>query len=800
MKTIKFNWMFFLASTMLVFCSACSNGTEEVPVVNKTEVSRTAITVEKTIELTEPGTLQVKLEEAMGDEDVSTLQKLTLSGPFTGTDVQYWKTMLGNLIELDLADAVPTYVEEHNTYKDPNDNDMYLYDNRFGGHMFSFMTKLEKIVFPVTLEYVGHETCHGCSSLIEVVLSDNIENMSHSIFEDCRSLIYVSLPPKITYINSSFFRNCSSLESIEIPEGVVEINWQAFYGCKSLKGIVIPNTVERIYDSAFRGCNLISVHIPSSVTTLEGWVFAENPNLKEVKLLANISNVPYYCFYNCPSLAKVELNPIITKVDAAAFEGCTALKDFTPFKNIKEIYGSAFYKTSLESVDLSNVAILEGGFGQIKQLKSVVLPDTITKMGYGIFEGCEGLEKITLPSSLESISERAFAGTSLKELVIPSKVKMIDNQAFRETKLVNITIPASVKSIGYESFWNIQTLKKVTLNEGLEIIGERALGGNLVTEFNIPSTVTEIGEQAFRGTKIKVLTIPATVTKVGGSLIDDCSDLTALVWNTTAELRDTWGVDRNCYLYLADGSTPCGPNWKNIIIDGVAESVVLCEGGWREDSNRSFNIPIAFKAKKITLERDFGGWTVPGQSSGWETIVLPFTPTKIENETKGIIAPFNSDVKNAKPFWLRSLTAEGFKDVTTFIPNVPYIIALPNHNSYLEEYRLTGKIFFSAENVDIAATPDVLEASVGPDYSLQPTYDYVQAAPQVYALNVNYGIDGYHNGGVFARSSSDVYAFEAYVVPNGRSARSVFEMGTRSSATRTPYTPNKTGIPQIGDM
>ena len=259
-------------------------------------------------------------------------------------------------------------------------------------------------------------------------------------------------------------------------------------------------------------------------------------------------------------------------------------------------------------------------------------------------------------------------------------------------------------------------------------------------------------------------------------------------------------MDYGCYLFLADANTPYGPNWRNIIIDGVAESITLCEGGYREDSGRSYSIPLGFKAKKIMLERDFGGWTPMGGCAGWETIVLPFTPTKIEHQTKGVIAPFNSEVKGAKPFWLRSLTSEGFVDVTTFAPNVPYIIALPNNDAYMEEYRLTGKIFFSAENVDLPATPETLSASEGPSYSLQPTYHFVESGPQIYALNVTYWINGYDYGSVFARSSSNVYAFEAYVVPNGRSSRSLFEMSTRSSATRTPYTPNKTGIPQIGDM
>ena len=156
---------------------------------------------------------------------------MTLSGPFAGTDVQYWKTALANLIEFDLADAVPTYVEELNTYKDPNGNDMNIWDKHLGGHTFSYMTKLEKIIFPTCVEYISHESCEGCSSLIEAVLPENINEMSHSLFENCVSLKYVTIPLKVTYISSTTFKNCSSLETITIPTGIIEIGWQAFKGC-----------------------------------------------------------------------------------------------------------------------------------------------------------------------------------------------------------------------------------------------------------------------------------------------------------------------------------------------------------------------------------------------------------------------------------------------------------------------------------------------------------------------------------------------------------------------------------------
>ena len=54
----------------------------------------------------------------------------------------------------------------------------------------------------------------------------------------------------------------------------------------------------------------------------------------------------------------------------------------------------------------------------------------------------------------------------------------------------------------------------------------------------------------------------------------------------------------------------------------------------------------------------------------------------------------------------------------------------------------------------------------------------------------------------FKKNESVVYEFGAYVTPlgGGRSSRTLFELDTRSKETRAAWIPNKTGIPQIGDM
>ena len=634
MKTMKNNLKYILMGILCMGIAACTNDSSDEPnPVLKDEISRSTITIERTVTLTTPGTLQEELEKVI--DDVSTLQKLTFSGPYNGIDVEYWKTNLINLIEFDLKDAEPTYTENDIEIYDDWGNTFRQGDDEVMGYSFANMVKLEKLVFPINISYIPFRACDGCVSLT----------------------------------------------SVDIPESVSRIEYQAF-----------------------GGCGFTSFTVSSNLTDLQDNIFINNQNLENVTIEANIDKIPY-----------------------------------------------------------------------------------------AMFDACSKLKNIELPSSVVELGGHALSRCGFTEF----------------------TIPSTIKIIGSEAFDRCESLTKVTLNEGLESIGYCAFRGVPITEINIPSTVTELAYGAFESTQLREITIPETVTSVGGTLFNYCHALSAIIWNSPAEVADVFDLNPNCYLYLDNDKISVGPNWKNIVVkigdEYIAESITLCEGGQRENANMSYSVPKEFTAKKITYERYYDNWwtiwTYPGECSGWQTIVLPFTPTKIECEDKGEIAPFNSGIEGAKPFWLRELTAEGWKDRTTMEPNKAYIIAMPNHDSYMEEYRLYGKITFSAEDVELEATIDettqteiVYPASVGPEYDLQPTYQFVGHGPLVYALNTNYGIDGHQYGSVFARSSSDVYAFEAYVYPGGRLARSAFGIDTSSSNTRSAKEKNTTGIPQIGDM
>lgn len=87
-------------------------------------------------------------------------------------------------------------------------------------------------------------------------------------------------------------------------------------------------------------------------------------------------------------------------------------------------------------------------------ITSVTFHDGITKIGEGVFSGCESLSDVKLPSRMTSLSVRMFEGcTSLAEIELPEFLGYIQYRAFADCKsLSTINLPDRLISIGMEAF------------------------------------------------------------------------------------------------------------------------------------------------------------------------------------------------------------------------------------------------------------------------------------------------------------------------------------------------------------
>ena len=114
--------------------------------------------------------------------------------------------------------------------------------------------------FPSTLRYIGEE----------VFSSDAMQNFCID-----------NLPVELKHIGGLSINGSRFGIEINVPSGTETIYEQAFYRAE-LEDVVLPKGVERIEREAFRYSTICSINIPSTVTYIGPYAFADCPNLTTI--------------------------------------------------------------------------------------------------------------------------------------------------------------------------------------------------------------------------------------------------------------------------------------------------------------------------------------------------------------------------------------------------------------------------------------------------------------------------------------------------------------------------------------
>ena len=197
-------------------------------------------------------------------------------------------------------------------------------------------------------------------------------------------------------------------------------------------------------------------------------------------------------------------------------------------------------------------------------VEKVVIPETInadgsvftvTSISEEAFAGCNFLSSITIPKTIESISESAFAtGSSnisvyISDLAAWCKINFENEYAnplarygsklYVDGVLVtDLKIPDGITEIKPYSFYGLDSMTSLTLPNNVTTIGDSAFSGcSGLTSLSIPNSVTTIGNGAFSYCSgLTSLAIPNNVTTIGGSAYYGCSGLTSLTLSSSVTM------------------------------------------------------------------------------------------------------------------------------------------------------------------------------------------------------------------------------------------------------------------------
>ena len=145
------------------------------------------------------------------------------------------------------------------------------------------------------------------------------------------------------------------------------------------------------------------------------------------------------------------------------------------------------------------------------KVTSVVIPNSVTGIGYKAFTDCKFLTSVTGGNNILSIGDEAFSGcNSLTSANILSSVKQIGSLAFGGCRsLTSVTIGNDIYRIGYGAFWNCYNLTFAVVGEGVKFIDSYAFAGCTgLTDFYCSATsVPSTDALAFSGTEVGNVTL-----------------------------------------------------------------------------------------------------------------------------------------------------------------------------------------------------------------------------------------------------------------------------------------------------
>ena len=319
----------------------------------------------------------------------------------------------------------------------------------------------EGFVLPATIKTIGENAFRG-SCLMHIIGGDGVETIGDYAFANCPFLENVPNISSVKSIGDYAFSGCSmnlgGSNGILLFGEIEHIGDYAFSYCNSTKLIYLPDTLTSVGEHAFEYST--AVILCEATSKPAGW---SNNFLGD-----ELETYTYTVMWNCNmdyGANTVEADGLYyTIIELNNHEKVAILNEYR-FQTSDVVVPSTINGATV-------IMVRDGVFSGIL-VRSVTLPDTVTKIGAFLFSWCEELEYVDLggvialekgtfdhanilstivwSENLTTIKSYAFQGYCARdELILPDTITTIEPYAFYSANtdvLGGVFIPSSVTSI-----------------------------------------------------------------------------------------------------------------------------------------------------------------------------------------------------------------------------------------------------------------------------------------------------------------------------------------------------------------
>ena len=231
------------------------------------------------------------------------------------------------------------------------------------GNEAFYRSKCDKITLPATLTSIAGNAFFYCT------MKEFVVDAASTAYTALDGILYTKdMSAILSFPNSKDFGN------YQLPETVTSIGDYAFCSVW-LTQFDIPEQITSIGEGAFMDTRLRSFEIPATVKNIGSAVLQNCRSLKTVSFPEGMTVLPDHILASSYMLEKVDLPSTLTRIGTYAFSGTFIYS-----------YGSL--------------------------VQEIVIPDNVTTIESGAFDGCRGLKTVTLNKNLQTIDLFAFTRCS----------------------------------------------------------------------------------------------------------------------------------------------------------------------------------------------------------------------------------------------------------------------------------------------------------------------------------------------------------------------------------------------------
>lgn len=281
--------------------------------------------------------------------------------------------------------------------------------------------------------------------------------------------------------------------------------------------------------------------IGSDYANYDGWQFTSNGdgtyNLVYAPVKPNITTLTVPNKIEASDGTSITISGVVRDIQEGVFSGSQNIEKVIISSGIKTVGSNAFaWCTKVSNVTFDKPCAVEVigdyAFQGCSSLKSIKIPEGVTKIGASAFVGCSALKTVTFPSTLKEIGSNAFKECkNLESADLPANLETIGSYAFCQCQsLTSVTIPASVKVVGQCAYQFCYKITSITIEDSEtntdRVIEQWAFNQTAITSIYIPGSISVIEENAFAGShELTTIVLGDGVDEVKKDAFSDCNVL-----------------------------------------------------------------------------------------------------------------------------------------------------------------------------------------------------------------------------------------------------------------------------------